>query len=173
MADPVIVPRDKSLDQVLATEQVLMLIVGSSQRARELAELAAEVSERQDFGDVPRCAVQVTTTMPSASRCGRKSAKRLIPPSSRSSGTEPSSAPSSMTARSTASTRRHVPRGRRMRLRFVVAALLAATSAAAQTPLQDIQFKWGNGQQSGFQRKTTPEIDRYDSLAINVDKQKF
>jgi|GEM_PF-3914850 len=60
-----------------------------------------------------------------------------------------------------------------MRLRFIAAALLVAVSAAAQTPLQDIQFKWGNGQQHGFQRKTTPEVDRYDVLSINVDKQKF
>jgi len=60
-----------------------------------------------------------------------------------------------------------------MKLRFIVAGLLLATSALAQSPLNDVQFKWGNGQQNGFQRKTTPEIDRYDSLAINVDKQKF
>jgi hypothetical protein len=62
MADPIIVPRDKSLDQVLSTGQVLMLIVGSSPRARELAELAADVSEHQEFDDdAPRCAVQVTS----------------------------------------------------------------------------------------------------------------
>lgn len=62
MPAPVIVPRDKSLDQVLAADQVHMLIIGSSQRATELAELAAEVSERVEFaGAVPRCAVQVTS----------------------------------------------------------------------------------------------------------------
>lgn len=60
-----------------------------------------------------------------------------------------------------------------MNLRLIAAALLLASSALAQSPLNDVQFKWGNGQQNGFQRKTTPEIDRYDSLAINVDKQKF
>ena len=62
-----------------------------------------------------------------------------------------------------------------MRLRVIATGLLLllATSALAQSPLNDVQFKWGNSQQNGFQRKTTPEIDRYDSLAINVDKQKF
>jgi hypothetical protein len=61
MPGPIIVPRDKSLDQVLSTGQVLMLIIGSSQRARELAELADKVCEQQEFGDdAPRCAVQVT-----------------------------------------------------------------------------------------------------------------
>jgi hypothetical protein len=61
MPAPIIVPRDKSLDQVLATDQVHMLIIGSSQRATELAELAAEVSDGIDFGGpIPRCAVQVT-----------------------------------------------------------------------------------------------------------------
>ena len=61
MPAPIIVPRDKSLDQVLSTDQVYMLIIGSSQRATELAELAAQVSDRQEFGDsTPRCAVQVT-----------------------------------------------------------------------------------------------------------------
>ena len=57
MPAPVIVPRDKSLDQVLATDQVRMLIVGSSRRATELAEIAGEISAREAFG----CAVQVTT----------------------------------------------------------------------------------------------------------------
>ncbi|MEA2337570.1 MAG: hypothetical protein QOE82_1577 [Thermoanaerobaculia bacterium] len=60
-----------------------------------------------------------------------------------------------------------------MKLRLIAAGLLLATSALAQTPLNDVQFKWGNGQQNGFQRKTVPEIDRYDVLAITVDKQKF
>lgn len=61
MADLIIVPQDKSLDQLLSTGQVLMLIIGSSERARELAELASDVSEREEFGDdAPRCAVQVT-----------------------------------------------------------------------------------------------------------------
>jgi hypothetical protein len=61
MPAPVIVPRDKSLDQVLATDQVRMLIVGSSRRATELAELAGEISGLETFGPIPRCAVQVTT----------------------------------------------------------------------------------------------------------------
>jgi hypothetical protein len=61
MPAPVIVPRDKSLDQVLATDQVRMLIVGSSRRATELAEIAGEISGRDSFGPIPRCAVQVTT----------------------------------------------------------------------------------------------------------------
>src|SRR4051812_11854137 len=105
MPAPVIVPRDKSLDQVLATDQVHMLIIGSSQRATELAELAGEVSDRDEFGGaVPRCAVQVTDDDAVTPRCVRKSGKRPIPPSSRSSATAPSSAPSSTTARSTAST---------------------------------------------------------------------
>ena len=56
MPAPVIVPRDKSLDQVLATDQVRMLIVGSSRRATELAELAGEISGREAFGPIPRCA---------------------------------------------------------------------------------------------------------------------
>ena len=104
MPAPVIVPRDKSLDQVLATDQVHMIIIGSSQRATELAELAGEVSDRVELGGaIPRCAVQVTDNDAVTPRCVRKSAKRLIPPSSRSSATEPSSAPSSTTARSTAS----------------------------------------------------------------------
>jgi len=61
MPAPVIVPRDKSIDQVLATDQVHMIIIGSSQRATELAELAGEVSDREEFGGaIPRCAVQVT-----------------------------------------------------------------------------------------------------------------
>ncbi len=62
MSAPVIVPRDKSLDQVLNTDQVHMLIIGSSQRATELAALAGEVSDRDEFGgSTPRCAVQVTS----------------------------------------------------------------------------------------------------------------
>lgn len=61
MSAPVIVPRDKSLDQVLSADQVHMLIIGSSQRARELAELAGEVSDSDALrGSAPRCAVQVT-----------------------------------------------------------------------------------------------------------------
>src|SRR4051812_19202326 len=59
MPAPIIVPRDKSLDQVLATDQVHMLIVGSSRRATELAVLAGQVSDREEFGSIPRCAVQV------------------------------------------------------------------------------------------------------------------
>jgi hypothetical protein len=60
-----------------------------------------------------------------------------------------------------------------MKLRIILAALLVASSALAQSALQDIQFQWGQGTQQGFQRTTVPEIDRYDSLSINVDKQKF
>jgi hypothetical protein len=62
MPAPIVVPRDKSLDQVLRTDQVLMLVIGSSARATELAELAGELSDRDDLGGaVPRCAVQVTS----------------------------------------------------------------------------------------------------------------
>jgi hypothetical protein len=62
MTAPIIVPRDKTLDQVLSTDQVHMLIIGSSPRATELAELAGEVSDRDEFGGAaPRCAVQVTS----------------------------------------------------------------------------------------------------------------
>jgi len=47
MPAPVIVPRDKSLDQVLSTDQVYMLIIGSSRRASELAEkYRASIPER-------------------------------------------------------------------------------------------------------------------------------
>jgi hypothetical protein len=53
------------------------------------------------------------------------------------------------------------------------ATLVIAASALAQSPLQDIQFKWGQGEQKGFQRKSVPEIDRYDTLNITVDKQQF
>jgi len=61
MPAPVIVPRDKSLDQVLSTDQVYMLIIGSSRRASELAELASEVSDRVKPGETTtRCTVQVT-----------------------------------------------------------------------------------------------------------------
>jgi hypothetical protein len=62
MSAPIIVPRDKTLDQVLSTGQAYMLIIGSSQRASELATLAGEVSDRDEFGGAtPRCAVQVTS----------------------------------------------------------------------------------------------------------------
>ncbi len=58
--------------------------------------------------------------------------------------------------------------------RLVLIAVLVATgSAIAQSPLQDIQFKWSQGQQTGFQRKSVPEIDRYEALSITVDRQKF
>ena len=61
MPAPVIVPRDKSLDQVLSTDQVYMLIIGSSRRASDLAELASEVSDRVKSGETTtRCPVQVT-----------------------------------------------------------------------------------------------------------------
>jgi len=62
MPAPIMVPKDKTLDQVLSTDQVHMLIIGSSQRATELAALAGEVSDRDEFGGAaPRCAVQVTS----------------------------------------------------------------------------------------------------------------
>lgn len=62
MTAPIIVPRDKTLDQVLSTDQIYMLIIGSSQRATELAIEAGEVSDRDEFGgSTPRCAVQVTS----------------------------------------------------------------------------------------------------------------
>ena len=62
MSAPIIVPRDKTLDQALSTDQAYMLIIGSSQRASELAVLAGEVSDRDEFGGAtPRCAVQVTS----------------------------------------------------------------------------------------------------------------
>jgi hypothetical protein len=61
MSDPVIVPRDKSLDQILSSGQVLMLIIGASRRATELAAVAGELSDIDDArGRSPRCAVQVT-----------------------------------------------------------------------------------------------------------------
>jgi hypothetical protein len=61
MSAPIIVPRDKSLDQVLSTDQVFMLIIGSSRRASELAVLAGQMSDRDELGGAtPRCAVQVT-----------------------------------------------------------------------------------------------------------------
>jgi len=58
---------------------------------------------------------------------------------------------------------------------LAIAALLTAGSALAQAPLQDIQFQWSSGkqQQQGFQRQTVPEIDRYDTLSISVDRTKF
>jgi hypothetical protein len=62
MSAPIIVPRDSSLDEALASDQVHMLIIGSSQRASELAILAGQVSGREEFGsESPRCAVQVTS----------------------------------------------------------------------------------------------------------------
>ncbi|HXH40220.1 MAG TPA: hypothetical protein VNN08_16440 [Thermoanaerobaculia bacterium] len=62
MSAPIIVPRDKTLDQVLSAGQVSMLIIGSSQRASELAVLAGEISDRDELGGAtPRCAVQVTS----------------------------------------------------------------------------------------------------------------
>jgi hypothetical protein len=57
MPAPVIVPRDKTLDQALSTGQVYMLIIGSSQRASELAAEAGQLIDRQESGG---CAVQVT-----------------------------------------------------------------------------------------------------------------
>jgi hypothetical protein len=61
MPAPVIVPRDKSLDQVLSTGQVYMLIIGSSRRANELAELSSTVSAHSGADETTsRCAVQVT-----------------------------------------------------------------------------------------------------------------
>lgn len=61
MPAPVIVPRDKSLDQALSTGQVYMLIIGSSQRANELAAEAGRISDRDEPGSAAtRCAVQVT-----------------------------------------------------------------------------------------------------------------
>jgi hypothetical protein len=61
MPAPVIVPRDKTLDQALSTGQVYMLIIGSSRRANELAAEAGEVSDREDFrAAASRCAVHVT-----------------------------------------------------------------------------------------------------------------
>jgi hypothetical protein len=62
MSTPIIVPRDRSLEEALASDQVHMLIIGSSQRASELAILAGQVSDREEFGsESPRCAVQVTS----------------------------------------------------------------------------------------------------------------
>jgi hypothetical protein len=67
-----------------------------------------------------------------------------------------------------------------MKLRFlacVAASLLSlsatAQSAAGQSPLGEIQFQWSGGELKGFQPKTVPEIDRYDTLTINVDKTRF
>jgi hypothetical protein len=72
-----------------------------------------------------------------------------------------------------------------MKLRFLacVAASLLSLSAAGQfatgqsaigqAPLGAIEFQWSGGEQKGFQTKTVPEIDRYDTLAINVDKTRF
>jgi len=59
MPAPVIVPRDKSLDQALSTGQVYMLIIGSSPRANELTAEAGRISDR-DGGSSIRCAIQVT-----------------------------------------------------------------------------------------------------------------
>ena len=61
----------------------------------------------------------------------------------------------------------------RRALGLAFAALLSAGSALAQSPLQDIQFQWTSGKQQGFQRQSVPEIERYDELIINVDRQKF
>jgi hypothetical protein len=62
MSAPIIVPRDTSLEEALASDQVHMLIIGSSERASELAILAGQVSGREEFGsESPRCAVQVTS----------------------------------------------------------------------------------------------------------------
>jgi hypothetical protein len=60
-----------------------------------------------------------------------------------------------------------------MRRTLVAAAIaLAAASALAQNALQDITFQWKGGAQNGF-TKNVPEIDRYDTLRIDVDKAKF
>jgi hypothetical protein len=59
MPAPVIVPRDKTLDQALSTGQVYMLIIGSSPRANELTAEAGRISDR-DGASTIRCAVQVT-----------------------------------------------------------------------------------------------------------------
>ncbi len=62
MPAPIIVPRDTSLDQALSTGQVYMLIIGSSQRANDLAAEAGQVSDRDEFGGAAiRCAIQVTS----------------------------------------------------------------------------------------------------------------
>jgi len=62
----------------------------------------------------------------------------------------------------------------RLRLLTSLASLIVAASALAQSPpLQDVQFKWSQGAQKGFQRTSVPEIDRYDTLSITVDKQQF
>jgi hypothetical protein len=62
MPDLIIVPKDKTLDQVLSADQAHMLIIGSSPRATELAKTAAEISQRNDFKrGAPPCAVQVTS----------------------------------------------------------------------------------------------------------------
>jgi hypothetical protein len=62
MSEPIIVPRDKPLKEVLTSGQVHMLIIGSSRRAGDLAVMAGQVSDREEFGDErPRCAVQVTS----------------------------------------------------------------------------------------------------------------
>jgi hypothetical protein len=52
---------------------------------------------------------------------------------------------------------------------FAMLLLLAATLSAQQPPsaLDDITFTWKNGKQTGF-KKTTPEIDRFDTLQIDV-----
>jgi len=60
MSDPVIVPRDTTLDQLLSSGQVLMLIIGSSSRASELAAIAGQISDDSRPSETARrCAVQV------------------------------------------------------------------------------------------------------------------
>ncbi len=60
MSDPVIVPRDTTLDELLSSGQVLMLIIGSSSRAGELAAIAGQISDDADPAELARrCAVQV------------------------------------------------------------------------------------------------------------------
>jgi hypothetical protein len=51
------------------------------------------------------------------------------------------------------------------------ALLLCAALAlplAAQAPLDNVTFQWGNSSQTGFTNKT-PEVGRYDTLAVKVD----
>ena len=103
MPAPVIVPRDKSLDQA-RTGQVRMLIIGSSPRANELAAEAGRISGRESSGCTnPRCAVQVTTDDAIGLALRQEVGETPTRPSSPSSATAPSSAPSSTTATSSRS----------------------------------------------------------------------
>jgi len=57
---PIRVPEDSTLAKALSTDQVHMVVIGSGAQAQQVATMAGQVSDREEFGSTsPRSAIWV------------------------------------------------------------------------------------------------------------------